>query len=489
MTTLIKNVVLIDGTGKPPFKADVLFKDNKISAIGHFPRYGADELIDGMEAFLAPGFIDPASSIDRRLSVFGEEVKPEIALNGITTVIAGHSGLSLAPLLYGSLEALKGYSGVEKLNVNWHTVADFFNVLSRRKLGVNFGTLVGETTMTLDITGKKHRPLSDNEMHIFMLLVARSLAQGALGVSIGPLYGVEYRLSDARIAALVRLLQKHNAPLVCDLGYDDTAEQNTSESVRKALSARAARIVTLGKKVQEKDSESYFIVSFDAPQATPGAAFLPSWLRGKEEDEILIALKSNSTRTRILKEIIKEKKSDMIVSRAPGNEYLEGKTVKAFAENRNIAIGDGFLTLLTMTNLRIAFSAQDKPFSSVQGKSISSVQGKPISFVQGKPKSDTEDEAMNPHALIASPTARFLEMIEKEARMPIEKGIQKITSLPAFVFGIEGRGVIREGYYADMVLFKDARIRTVFVNGKAAVKNGELQTSLAGKPILKSAVK
>lgn len=466
MTTLIKNVVLVDGTGKPPAKADVLLKDDKISAIGSFPRYGAHEVIDGMNAFLAPGFINSASLIDRHLALFTGAEDGGLLTRGITTVIAGHGGISLAPLLYGSLEALSDRAETEAVNVNWHTVADFFKMLGKRKLGVNFGMLVGETTMTHDITGQWRRPLSDNELHIFLLMTARSLAQGALGVSMEPSYGVGFRLSDASLAALARLLEKQNAPLVCDLGGDETATRAATESLKKILRGSTVPVVTLGVKVQNKDNESYCIVAFDnAPREIAGAALLPASLREKEKEEILVELKSDASRKQILKEVVKEKKSDLVVARAPGKEYLEGKTVSAFAENRNLSIGEGFLALLLMTDLRITFLARNRA------------------------QMNPEEAAADPRAIVASPFDGFLKTDEKEGRLPIEKRIQKITAMPALLFGIEGRGVIREGYYADLVLFKDGNVQTVFVNGKAAVKNGEIQSVRAGKLITRAAVK
>ncbi|MEK7495899.1 MAG: D-aminoacylase, partial [Patescibacteria group bacterium] len=103
MTILIKNIQLIDGSGRPAFKADVLVKKEKIHAIGNFSRYRANEIIDGMGAYLSPGFIDIDTESDHNLTLFSEPSQKDFLLQGITAIIGGQGGSSLAPLIYGSL--------------------------------------------------------------------------------------------------------------------------------------------------------------------------------------------------------------------------------------------------------------------------------------------------------------------------------------------------------------------------------------------------
>jgi len=104
VTILIKNIQLLDGSGRPPVKADVLVKNDKISAIGNFPKYRADEIIDGLGAYLAPGFVDINTDSDHYLTLFSNPSQKDFLLQGVTTIIGGQCGASLAPLIYGSLE-------------------------------------------------------------------------------------------------------------------------------------------------------------------------------------------------------------------------------------------------------------------------------------------------------------------------------------------------------------------------------------------------
>ncbi len=179
MTILIKNIQLLDGAGRPPIKADVLTKNEKISSIGQIINYKADEIIDGRGAYLAPGFIDINNRQDCDFDIISNPGQKDFVLGGVTTVIGGQGGFSLAPLLYGRLESVRS-------NIDWHTVSEFFSVMKKRPLGVNFGTFVGHTVIRRDIIGESEfRNMTPNELKVLNLILKRSFKEGAFGVSVG----------------------------------------------------------------------------------------------------------------------------------------------------------------------------------------------------------------------------------------------------------------------------------------------------------------
>src|ERR1044072_3559400 len=154
MTLLIKNVKVL-GTGRAPEeKADVFVSGEVISAVGSFPHKGADEVIDGQGGWLMPGFIDVDTTSAHYLSSFDAPEQEDFLKQGVTTIIGGHCGASLAPLLYGSLESLRKWGDTNEINVDWHTVAEFFARLAQRPLGVNFGMLAGHSTIRRAILGE-----------------------------------------------------------------------------------------------------------------------------------------------------------------------------------------------------------------------------------------------------------------------------------------------------------------------------------------------
>ncbi|MDP2650603.1 MAG: D-aminoacylase, partial [bacterium] len=103
MSLLIKEVQVVDGTGRPPYKADVLVQKNIISAIGSLKRRPAQKEIDGLGNYLTPGFIDVSTDSDHYLTLITHPSQSDLTSQGVTTAIGGHCGASLAPLLYGTL--------------------------------------------------------------------------------------------------------------------------------------------------------------------------------------------------------------------------------------------------------------------------------------------------------------------------------------------------------------------------------------------------
>ena len=164
---LIRSVKVIDGTGKPAYTADVLIDKDRIGAIGYFPSKTAEKVIDGMGYYLTPGFIDIHSDADHSLSIFSNPEQREYLSQGVTTIIGGNCGSSLAPLLYGTLESIQKWADINQINVDWQTTEDFLKILNKKKLGVNFFTLVGHSTIRRSLVGEVFRDLTDKELGVF----------------------------------------------------------------------------------------------------------------------------------------------------------------------------------------------------------------------------------------------------------------------------------------------------------------------------------
>ena len=132
MTLLIKNVKILGGERTFPESSDVFVNGDKISAIGNFGRKTADETLDGMGAYLAPGFIDVNTDSDHYLSLFSYPSQEDFLRQGVTTIVGGMCGSSLAPLLYGSLESIRKWTDISRFNVGWHTMSELIQRLNKR---------------------------------------------------------------------------------------------------------------------------------------------------------------------------------------------------------------------------------------------------------------------------------------------------------------------------------------------------------------------
>jgi N-acyl-D-aspartate/D-glutamate deacylase len=387
MTILIKNTQLLDGTGKPVIKADILIKNDKISAIDNFLNYKADEIIDVMGSYLAPGFIDINNKGDRSLEIFSNDYQENILKQGITSIIGGHGGFSLAPLLYGSLEAIKPWADIRKINVNWHTLAEFLKTFKIRKLGVNFGTFLGHTTVRFDIVHDAHklifRDLTLNESAVLNFVMGKNLnpsaGGGAFGISVGLDHSLVSEASYFEIKKMAELAVKAGALLSYNLKDN---KEGIVDSVKKAI--------FLAKETGVKILINNFKPSMEA------------------------------------------------------FDLIEGNSANA--------------DICFCVNL-------DDDYS---GKSAKILQSDKALISSGLPAQ-------------ADGFGKFLELVEKNKIMTLEEAVKKLTSLPAAKLKLNKRGIIREGYFADLVLFRDAEISDVIINGKRTVREGKFQNILAGK--------
>ena len=481
-TILIKNIQLIDGTGQPAYKADVLTKGDKISAVGHLINCQTEETIDGMNAYLAPGFIDISNSSDKYLNIFHDQSQKNLLTQGVTTIIGGHNGISLAPLFYGTLNALKPFSSGKKINVDWHEFSEFAAAFSKRKLGVNFGSLTGCGTIYNNIIKEKSpRNLEANEEKILYQTVEKSLSQGAFGVSFN-FDDVYSKISYYEIKKITEIIKE--ADKICSISFDKNGE-GMAEKIKK--------IIHLGK-----ETSSHFIINeftpiigreaefeqaiktIDENQTTCDARFsfapcrdivrpiknyLPSDISGENIESQIENLKIKKREIlKYLAKIIKTGK--MTIVSANNNEHLIGRTLREFSHSRNLSLIEGFYELMKITSLQAEISSPDADEETIL-KSVVNEK----SFIATGNNVDSR----------CKPFKKFLETVQKENIMPLEKAINKITLAPSQLLNLKNRGEIRIGYFADLVLFKNGEVKEVMINGQRAIKDGKFQGMLAGK--------
>ena len=497
MTILIKNTQLLDGTDRPPVKADVLIKNDKISAIGNFPKYRADEIIDGLGAYLAPGFIDINTDSDHYLTLFSNPSQKDFLLQGVTTIIGGQCGVSLAPLIYGSLESVREWADISKINVNWHTVAEFLKVMEKRALGVNFGTFVGHTTVRQALAGETTRDLSRNELRIFNLILERALKEGAFGFSTGLGYRHSRRTSYSEIKALVGTVAKFKGIYATHLrdekknllsSVNETIDVAKETGV-KVLISHFRPLIGSGKDYEEAlelidkntdKADVYFDIYPFGASTVLVSSFLPDWAQEGDKEMILKDIQTPGFKEKIIRELPRFKGEEVIIISAPGNEYLIGKTLKEFSQNRGLNIYEGLLTLMKLTNFRAVVF-----YKNINSRKVINALTHSRAIVASNSASFGEPEGLKkvirPERSYKTFT-KFLELAEKEKILPLETAIYKITALGGQkLLGLDRRGLIRDGWFADLVLFKDAEIREVILNGRRVVKDGKFQNVLAGR--------
>jgi N-acyl-D-amino-acid deacylase len=496
-TLLIKNVQLVDGVHDFPERSDVFVAQGMISAIGNFPVKQADETLDGQGAYLAPGFIDVNTDSDHYLTLFGYPNQADFLKQGVTTIFGGMCGSSLAPLLYGSLESMEKWGNSSKLNVSWHTMAEFLSSIDRRPLGVNFGTLVGHATIRRAIVGDEIRDLSKNEQKVFEKTLADALDEGGFGISTGLGYEYGRETSLAELKWLTGIAARRGGVWANHLrdgaeGALASVKETIQVAEASGVKTLVSHFVPFTRSIEAYESALHAVEAFAGKKEfrfdicplnesmLPFHAFLPIWAQGS-----FVTMAKNVQDAWLVKRIIKEMPpiaaDQAIIARAPGHEFLSGKTLAEVTTMYGLHDArEAFLRLMAATGAHgtLLYRNLDVGLTRRAIVSLRSFIASDAPAFDGNPPS-----TMFRSERTTSTFSKFLSLVQEENIMPIKAAIRKLSYEPAQFFGLAGRGELHEGAIADLACFKGGETKFTVVNGKIAMKEGEFQGTCNGKAL------
>lgn len=501
MTLLIKNVQILGGVREFPGPVDVFIAGDKISAIGHFSNKKVDGVLDGQGAYLSPGFIDVNTDSDHYLTLFDHPSQDDFLKQGVTTIFGGMCGSSLAPLLYGTLESMRKWGGAEeKVNVNWHTVAELLATIDKRPFGVNFGTLVGHSTIRRALVGDTLRDLTKNELNVFSETLRRALKEGAFGLSTGLGYVHGRNTPVMELKALACVTREFGGVYATHLrDLDGGVRAAVEETIALAKEADVKTIISHFVPLAHSRDEyqaalglidalppernfHFDVYPFDT-MLLPIYTFLPLWAQNGGTTKMLANISDEWLVKRIAKEMDPAAIQDAIVAEAPGNDFFVGKSLKELRDTYGLGnVCEAMVRLMLETRLRgvivarildedLACRALANPRSFVASNAPS------FGMMKGRKQLKTERTT--------STFKKFLSLAER-GLLPFTDAIRKITRDPAREFGLSGRGEIGEGNFADLACFKNGEFKFTIVNGKVVVREGEFQNVFPGRALRRS---
>lgn len=499
MSLLIRNVKVLGGPAGLPEKTDVLVNGEVISAIGEFPHKSADEIIDGQGAYLSAGFIDVDSTSDHHLTLLTDPGQEDFLKQGVTTIFGGHCGASLAPLLYGSLESIRKWADPGKINVDWHTIGEFLKVMDKRPLGVNFGTFAGHSTIRRAMLGEDIRDLTQNEIKVFTGVLDRALAEGAFGLSLGLEYVHTRATSYAELKDFTSRLPAKNAALSVHLRHTGTGMDQALAEILK-LHDETGVSVLLSHFVPIRGAEKDYEKALTLLDAQPSDAnvhadaypfagivwaiyrMLPEWAQNGNLELMTKNITDEWMAKRILKDL-PQVNPDAVMVEAARNPVLVGKSLKEFMEfSGKDSVQSALLELMRATRLQAVVS-----WRNVNEKSLEAALDHPRMLIGSHSASLTTPSSDDSFRARRS-RATFIEFLTRaEAKNDLERAVAKITAIPARKFSLKGRGEVREGNIADLAVWGGGQVKHVVVNGKIAVRGGELTGVLAGRPLRRGA--
>lgn len=518
---IIKNAAIIDGTGKQKFNADIGIQEGLIKDIGLLGDKEAKRIIGATGRFVAPGFIDITNHSDSNGSLFQDPLQESSLTQGVTTIVVGNCGVSLAPL--GSPEAIKSlgkWQNVSQANINWQGLGEFLDELSRHHPGVNVATLVGHNTLRRGIIDDEVRPLQPEEILKMHYLIEKSIKEGAFGFSTSLANSHEEVSTTEELITILRILGTSGGIYKTHLrneGRDLLSAVNeairigretkapVSISHLKAAGRRGWAAFPKAVKMVESARSDGVNIHFDIfPYARTGSflyQLLPRWARLGGFQEMFQRFRDKDARKKILGYLKPETYHfDKIVIASSDNPAVNGKSIQEIAEVSGRTPEETMLDLILSSEGRAmifgrTLSAKNIPVGLKSQAAAVASDGGGVSkeFIKSGKLAHPRSLGTFPHFLH--------KYVQDKSLMPWEEGIRKITSLPADIIGIKGRGRILPKFHADLVIFDPQVIRDnatyqnphlpskgidwVIVNGQIAMETGKVTGVRAGSVLRK----
>lgn len=526
---LIRNAQLLDGSGQPAFRGDLAIEQERITAIGDLATADAHYSIDAQGHIVCPGLIDIHTHSDLTIALDGRALSS--LSQGVTTQIMGNCGVSAAPTrdyqpYYGPLDPAM----TRGLTCDWTDFGEYFQRLEDKGLGTNAATLVGHGNVRVAAMGYDDRPPTATEMEYMKALVDRAMADGALGLSSGLAYAPGPYAELEELVELSKIVGTYS-------GIYTSHIRNQTESIAEAvgeviavgeqaavsahvshmqpgspmLGATADLLATIEQKRREGRD-----ISCDAIPYTIGSttlkSLLPPWALDGGDEALIRRLQDSETREKIKQDtmihgaesggsrkrnLVKEGQWTKIwLGSAEINADYAGETFAEIGRRRKQDPHDAVLDIIVEDEARpwmLAEDVSEEDFLNIARHPAGGIISDGFSLA---PEGTLAEGKHHPRSYGAFPY--FLRhFVREQGAMSWEAAIHKLTGHAAARFHIEDRGLLREGYWADLLIFDPDSIGEradfdapylypqgidyVIVNGKIAVENGEVADGRAGQ--------
>jgi dihydroorotase/N-acyl-D-amino-acid deacylase len=523
---VIRNGHIIDGTGSPWYAGDIGIRDGRIAAIGDLASAAAKRTIDAHGMVVAPGFIDMLGQSE--LTILVDPHLPSKIYQGITTEITGE-GDSAAPQTDATIQADRLSYEHYHLTADWRTLDQYFQRLEKQGMGINLGTYVGATQVRRVVLGDADVQPTAAQLEQMKTLVDQAMQQGAMGFSTSLEYAPAPYASTEELIALAAEAAKYGGIYATHMRSEGDAEMASLDEVirigREAhIPVEIWHLKTAGKHNWGKMPE--VVAKIDAARASGVdidadtyaytawfnslSAFIPPWAHDGGDAKLIERLKDPATRARIRQDMqTPSSKWDNEWDEIPGAQAvligvvqnpqllpLQGKTLaevaKLWKEDPIDALCDLLIKDNAFTGVAVfgmsepdVVLALEQPWVSVDNDSSGTA-----------PTGLLGQEHPHPRAYATFP--RILrKYVREEHKLSLPDAIRKFSALPAQRMHLTDRGVLKQGLWADVVVFDPATIRDVatfenpnqlsqgmqyvLVNGVPVIEEGKMTDALPGK--------
>jgi N-acyl-D-amino-acid deacylase len=525
---LIRNGLVVDGSGERAYRADVAIKRDRIVRIGRLRNASATREIDATGMVVAPGFIDMLGQSETYLLIDPRGMSK--IMMGVTTEVTGE-GESIAPINERLIKEQEDFNRRYKLTIDWRTLGEYFTRLEKQGTGVNLATFVGATQVRAYVVGYDNRPPTTAELEQMKQLVAAAMKDGALGLSTSLQYVPARFAKTDEIVELAKVARQYGGIYATHQRSEANAlDESLAEVFQIARQARIpveiwhlktayktnwGRMPEVLAKIKRARAQGLDITADIYPYiagSTSLSACLPPWALEGGTEKMLSRLQEARTREQLKKEITTDAKEWENIylgsGGAPGVligavvnrdlEAMQGKRLSQIAEEQHkdpldalfdLILADHGQTgaiyfMMSENDMRAAMRA---PFVSFCTDSGARALDGPLSSSKSHPRG----WGSYPRIL-----GRY---VRDERLLTLEQAVHKMTGMPAKRVGLRDRGVLRAGAYADITIFDPKTvidratfeapnqhpegIKFVIVNGQISVDDGKRTTALAGRAL------
>ena len=498
MRTWIKNGLICDGTGSPPFPGGLIIEDGRIAALlrqSEQPLPAADRIVDARHKLVTPGFIDPHRHCD--LAALRDPMFGELELaQGITSTLCGACGLGPTPgdtenraQLLDFIEPCLGLppTGLDgAIQSEWATFPDYLKALAEVRPRINIGSLAGTVAARIAVKGFAKTPFTEQEMDRAAGYLDQALDAGAQGISMGIMYTPECFADTAELTRLVRRVNRRRPLLSCHIrGEGDSLLASVREVLAIAQAADVPlnishfkafgienwqKLVPRAIELIEQARAGGQDVSVDFYPYTGGSTtlltLLPAAFVGETTEQTLAILGQPDGADR-LKRAIHQAYADwdnMVL--AIGWERIVISSVSRACNDR--FVGRDIRTLAAQSGYRDEESFIRDLLLDEQGKVgiiVMSMDQADVDTIARLPYASVISDSLyrgsgQPHPRLYGSFAKVLrDYVQERPILPLETVIHKMTGLTARRYQLKDRGVIRPGARADLNLFDPLAFR------------------------------
>jgi N-acyl-D-amino-acid deacylase len=519
---IIRGGTVIDGSGKPMYRADIGIKEDWIARIGDLSNEKCNTEIDASDRLVCPGFIDVNNHSDTYWRIFSNPDLQSLVYQGITTIIGGNCGSSLAPLAGpASIESIQKWLNIRQVNINWLNLEEFFEVVDRKKLAVNFATLVGHGTLRRGILKNEMRGLSSKEFDFVARKLEESIKQGALGMSSGLIYTHARNSSAEELIKLAEIIKSKGGIYVTHIRGEqekflEAVDEALNVARRTGVKLHISHLKVMGKKnwplmdealgMISQAQENNIDVTFDVfPYTNTGSVlytFLPDWVSEGGKKMMLHRLRDPEIKKKLISEM---KESDFDYSKieiaiSGLNKTLSRRSIADISNAQGKSVEDVVIDVLLASEGRVITSTELLSEENVEKAlmhpfSMISTNGSGYDLEHAK-----TGELVHPRSFGTFPRVLARFVLGKRI-LGWEEAIRKMTALPAQKFGLKKRGEIKKNFFADIVIVNRDEIKDhattanpykyshgidfVLVNGKIVLSEGKYTGDREGKILIK----